>query len=121
MYLDTDKKPVRNLGLLFLFLLIFPTPRSMAEYRVFLLKISTPPSEPGQPEDSRMIESNLDPEQYRLYYPVYPQEKISYIDTWRCKGRTDYFQPFCRSPRATSSDQESSTTGQISAPPPPRP
>ncbi len=71
-----------------------------AEYRVFLLKFSQPAASPGQPEVFRLLESNLDPEQYRRYYPVYPNEKISYIDTWRCYGRTGDFQSYCKSPRA---------------------
>ncbi|MBV2167388.1 MAG: hypothetical protein KUL82_01665, partial [Bdellovibrio sp.] len=72
-----------------------------AEYRVFLLKISkkgpqavegsaTPPS-----PDFRLVESTLDHIQYRYYYPVAADEEVTYIDTWRCYGRTDGFQPHC--------------------------
>ena len=78
----------------------FYTVPAVAEYRVFLLKIAQISTDPTQPENVRWVESNLDPEQYRKYYPVYPNEKISYTDTWRCFGRTDSFQQFCKSPRA---------------------
>lgn len=93
-----------------------------AEYRVFVLKISKKPTttanantqEPdrspanaGGPTENatedlpafRLVTSTLDPEQYRYYYPVAPDEQITYIDTWRCYGRTDNFQPFCPNPK----------------------
>ena len=90
----------------FIFMILFYSPLGLAEYRVFLLKISQPSMESGQPEVSRWVESNLDPEQYRKYYPVYPKEKISYVDTWRCYGRTEGFQAFCKSPRAPAESPE---------------
>ena len=78
-----------------------------AEYRVFLLKFTKKATEPGQPEESRFVESTLDPEQYSLYHTVDPSEKISYVDTWRCYGRTDHFKAFCPNPRAPASDEDS--------------
>ena len=85
-----------------------------AEYRVFLLKISKtpPPPAPGAPppalgpdgnpiplpESARFVESTLDPEQYVGYYPLEQGEKIVYVDTWRCFGRTDG-KPHCPNPR----------------------
>lgn len=89
-----------------------------AEYRVFLLRFSKPAAEPGQPDQIRLVESTLDPEQYRLYYPTDPKEQLSYIDTWRCFGRTDYYKPFCPSPRAPAVAPDStSTQDQISPEP----
>lgn len=90
----------------FILLTCFQASIARAEYRVFLLKFSQPAVSPGQPEVFRLLESNLDPEQYRRFYPVYPNEKISYIDTWRCYGRTDGFQAFCKSPRAPAESPE---------------
>ena len=90
---------------------------AQAEYRVFLLKITQTATDSSQPPVFRLIESNLDPEQYSKYYPVYPNEKISYIDTWRCYGRTDSYQEFCKSPRAPAvSPDEDPTEDQISKP-----
>lgn len=86
-----------------------------AEYRVFRLKIERHPPAPAKtpgseaaPADEnaeplvRYVESNLDPEQYRQYHLIRPDETITYVDTWRCYGRTD-FKEYCRSPRAPAS------------------
>lgn len=67
-----------------------------AEYRVFVLKIS----KRAPASDSRLVTSTLDPEQYRGYYPVALDEDITYIETWRCYGRTDNFKDFCPNPKA---------------------
>lgn len=79
-----------------------------AEYRVFVLKISkrapasaeAPAGMPTPSSDYRLVHSTLDPEQYRGYYPVAQDEDITYIDTWRCYGRTDNFKDFCPNPKA---------------------
>lgn len=74
---------------------------STAEYRVFVLKISKRAADPKVPsQDFRLVESTLDPEQYRYFYPVAQDEDITYIDTWRCYGRTDGFKPHCPNPKA---------------------
>lgn len=85
----------------------------MAEYRVFVLKITkkAPPTEQlpqkQQPAtDFRLVESTLDPEQYRFYYPVAADEEITYIDTWRCYGRTDNFKPHCPNPKGQIPTEE---------------
>ncbi len=83
--------------LLFPFLILFPL-LSHAEYRVFILQVSKPNPIKGQPPLTRTVESNLDPFQYRDYYPVQSDESIEYIDTWMCYGRTDNFQDFCPKP-----------------------
>lgn len=69
-----------------------------ADYRVFVLKITKPSADPAQPPSERIVQSNLDPDQYREYYTVLSDEKISYIDTWRCTGRTGEFQDYCPKP-----------------------
>lgn len=74
-----------------------------AEYRVFLLKIAKKApvqnTAPPTPQDFRLVESTLDHIQYRYYYPVAADEEVTYIDTWRCYGRTDNFQPHCPNPK----------------------
>lgn len=82
--------------LLFILILSFAWPcLSQAEYRVFLLKISRGPAS----QDFRLVQSTLDHLQYRLYYPVAQDEVVTYIDTWRCYGRTDEFKTFCPNPK----------------------
>lgn len=92
-----------------LFLLANP---AHAEYRVFVLKIgkrapasssanaSADKSPPVQSQDYRLVQSTLDPEQYRGYYSVGLDEYITYIETWRCYGRTGDFKDFCPNPKA---------------------
>ncbi len=102
----------------FSFLLIFGfTSIAKAEYRVFELEITTFADEPkGEspaaaikaeapakkpaPEvvDKKTVISNLDPEQYRGYHTVKPNQKIRYLSTWRCPGRTDY-RDYCPNPK----------------------
>lgn len=100
-----------------------------AEYRVFLLKISkkiAPPATNPSPADTapapsedRILESTLDPEQYRSYYPIKDDEQISYIDTWRCYGRTDGGAPHCPKPqRQPSSATNNQNPGVNPASPP---
>jgi hypothetical protein len=97
------------LSAFFLFLL---ADTAHAEYRVFVLKIAkrspassfakatADKSPPLQEQDYRLVQSTLDPEQYRGYYPVGLDEDITYIDTWRCYGRTDNFKDLCPNPKA---------------------
>lgn len=80
--------------------LIFITPLfAEAEYRVFVLRIAKKSVDPTVPADFRLVESTLDPDQYRGYYHVAPDEEITYIETWRCYGRTDDFKPLCPNPK----------------------
>jgi hypothetical protein len=76
-----------------------------AEYRAFLLKISTANS-----PDIRLIKSQLEPEQYPTYYPLRPGEKIQYIDTWMCRGRTNEDTDICPSPHALPPTSEAPPT-----------
>jgi hypothetical protein len=76
-----------------------------AEYRVFVLKIF----KQGNPQDFRLVESTLDHEQYRYYNFVAPTERVTYIDTWRCYGRTGDFQPHCPNPKGQIPPASSNT------------
>lgn len=63
---------------------------------------------------TKQILSTLDPDQYRTVYPLNPDEKITYVQTWRCWGRTDGFTPICPKPdkkpaSAPSQSPENST------------
>jgi hypothetical protein len=90
---------------LFLFFaFVFYAVAAGAEYRVFLLKISKTPKAPQAPAEFRVVESTLDPDQYRGYFPVAADETVTYTDTWRCFGRTDH-RPLCPNPRQPASTQ----------------
>jgi hypothetical protein len=76
------------LWILFLFNL------SHAEYRAFELVITDPTT--GQ---ERVVKSNLDPLQYRHYYPIKAEEQITYRATWMCRGNTSGGKPICPNPK----------------------
>jgi len=77
-----------------------------AEYRVFVLKIQMPGEEGG-----KLIKSTLDPEQYRGYYPVPDGATVTYVETWRCFGRTG-LQPMCDNPKAAANTEPEAQTGK---------
>ncbi|WP_413293239.1 hypothetical protein ACLSU7_17795 [Bdellovibrio sp. HCB185ZH] len=89
---------------------------SHAEYRVFVLKISkraaatagasVDTSAEGEPS-FRLVESTLDHVQYRYFYPVAADEDVTYIDTWRCYGRTGGGIPHCPNPKGQIPSSES--------------
>ncbi|WP_413575164.1 hypothetical protein ACLVWU_12840 [Bdellovibrio sp. HCB290] len=91
---------------------------SQAEYRVFVLKISKSASAsaeasagqaaPDGEPTFRLVESTLDPDQYRGFYPVAADETVTYIDTWRCYGRTGGMQPHCPNPKGQIPSEENS-------------
>jgi hypothetical protein len=74
--------------------LLFISFRSAAEYRAFELVISDATS--GR---ERVVISTLDPNQYRGYYPISPQEKVAYRTTWMCRGNTSDFRTICPNPK----------------------
>lgn len=87
-----------------------------AEYRAFLLRIE----KLNNPEEFRLVQSNLDPLQYADYYPVQSDERIFYIDTWMCRGRyhrTTGYAKICESPRAKSFDEATEPTEATVTPP----
>lgn len=53
------------------------------EYRAFELVISNKVT-----GAERIVLSALDPDQYRGYHALDPNETITYRDTWMCKGNT---------------------------------
>lgn len=65
-----------------------------AEYRVFTLHIIN-----KKTQSTRQVETTLDPIQFTTFYPLRTEEEISYIETWRCQGRTDFFKSHCDNPR----------------------
>ena len=71
----------------------------MAEYRVFVLKITD--SKTGQ---TKTLKSTLDPEQYKTIYLLQPTQTITYIDTWLCRGATRDHTPLCTSPKKITGD-----------------
>lgn len=73
---------------------IFFTGSAHAEYRVFTLHI-----ENNKSHTVKQVETTLDPEQFVDFYPLKADEKITYVETWRCQGRTDFFKPHCDNPR----------------------
>lgn len=77
----------------FLLFLTFST-IAQAEYRVFTLHIINKSS-----QVTRQVETTLDPIQYTTFFPLKKGEDISYIETWRCLGRTDSFKAHCDNPR----------------------
>ena len=74
--------------LLFLF---FPL-LAQAEYRAFELVITNTVT-----GTERVVLASLDPDQYRGYHALDPHEKITYRDTWMCKGNTGD-KPICPKP-----------------------
>lgn len=72
-----------------------------AEYRAFELVISN--SATGQ---ERVEISTLDPLQYRVYYPVGLDDKVTYRSTWRCRGNTSN-KPICPRPEKAALDPKS--------------
>ncbi|MDG0817786.1 hypothetical protein [Bdellovibrio svalbardensis] len=77
---------------------------AQAEYRVFLLQITKRSADPAVPPASRLVESTLDHIQYRYFYQVDADEDVTYIATWRCRGRTDDFKAHCPNPRQPAAD-----------------
>lgn len=84
-----------------LFFTLFISCSVQAEYRVFLLRIE----KIANPEEFRILPSNLDPQQYRGYYDVKDDEQVYYVDTWMCFERTSTFKKYCDSPRGLASDE----------------
>lgn len=79
--------------LILILILIIPIELLQAEYRAFLLQKKN-----TKTQFSQQFLSTLDPEQYQTYFPLLNDETLTYIDTWRCYGRTDFFKPICQKP-----------------------
>lgn len=70
------------------------TNTTRAEYRVFLLQVTGPDG-----VVSKSFPSTLDPEQYRRYHSLPEAMKLSYQETWMCKGNTQDFKALCSNPK----------------------
>lgn len=92
--------------MMFLLICLHVPAIGFAEYRVFVLKIMKKSADPAMAQDFRLVESTLDPIQYRYFYPVAADEVITYTDTWRCYGRTGGFQPHCPNPKGQIPESE---------------
>lgn len=77
-----------------LLLLSYFASSAFGEYRAFNLRVE----KFANPAEGRNIISNLDPQQYRGYYPVQQDERIYYTATWMCYGRTSQYQKICDPP-----------------------
>ena len=105
-----------------LFLCLLFSQLAFSEYRVFELEITTYAEEEKPdpsavttatqaqdtkkiPEaiDSKIVISNLDPEQYRGYYNVQKNQNVRYISTWKCPGRTAN-KDYCPNPKVKTED-----------------
>ncbi len=73
-------------------ILFFVAP-AKAEYRVFKLQF-----ENSKTHLTRQILATLDPVQYQTIFPLTADETVTYVQTWRCKGRTDQLKAYCQSP-----------------------
>ena len=78
---------------LFFLSVFFLTATAKSEYRVFIMNLTN-----EKTNSVRQIQSTLDPEQYQTLYPHAADEKLTYVQTWRCRGRTDFFKPHCAPP-----------------------
>lgn len=80
-------------------LVILSLPSARAEYRAYELKIENTETNKGRTEIS-----TLDHLQYPRYFPLAAGEKISYVDSWMCRGNTSNFKKPCAKPiRAAAS------------------
>jgi hypothetical protein len=101
---------------LFSFLSLFTSLQAEAEYRVFLLKISKPSTDPTKPAVERTVQSTLDPQQYRDYYPIALDETVTYTETWRCTGRTDQFKDLCPNPTSKKAQNQDTPVSNPNSP-----
>lgn len=81
---------VRIVIVIFFQILVFS---AEAEYRVYLLQIKNRIT-----QQVILREHTLDPRQYRSTYGLGPNEDIIYIDTWMCRGRTNFLTEVCSKP-----------------------
>jgi hypothetical protein len=77
---------------------VFITVFANADYRVHELKIIEPTK-----QTSRTVQSTLDHYQYQTYHPLSPGEKVTYVQSWKCKGNHSNFADHCPNPRVPAS------------------
>lgn len=66
---------------------------AQAEYRAFRLHLVN-----NKTNVTKQILTTLDPDQYRTQFPISTDENLSYVETWKCLGRTDFLKPICDKP-----------------------
>jgi hypothetical protein len=70
-----------------------------AEYRAYQLLIQNQTT-----GTEKTVLSTLDHLQYPGYYPVAADERVSYVTSWRCYGRTGNFRRICPNPNAEGAE-----------------
>ena len=76
-----------------IYFLLIVSNTAFAEYRVFVLKITN-----TKTLEVKTVNSTLDPEQYKSFYLMTPDETITYVNTWRCRGATRDYKALCEGP-----------------------
>lgn len=99
--------------LIYILFLFAITTKAHAEYRVFQLQVTGPDG-----VVSRTFPSTLDPEQYRRYHPLPMEMKLSYQETWMCKGNTQDFKALCTNPKPPAEETNPATPAAQNPPPP---
>jgi hypothetical protein len=123
-------------SVLFSFLIFLTPPWARAEYRVFRLGIAPlaestavtnarapasvsaagAPADPAKTKELEVI-TTLDQYQYLSYYHVPPTHRVRILDHWMCRGRTDLFKGYCKSPRALTANALATAAGNPSTSP----
>jgi hypothetical protein len=80
------------------FFVIFLSPATHAEYRVYRLGIKYDQKQKKEIE----VLTTLDHIQYLTYYKITPTQETRLIEHWMCRGRTDEFKKYCTKPIASS-------------------
>lgn len=73
-------------------LIFFLPTLTLAEYRVFLIQEIS-----SEGEMVREWPSRLDPEQLRPFHTLPLGHRLTYVQTWLCRGDTSH-QPLCPAP-----------------------
>jgi hypothetical protein len=76
------------------FILLTTLQLAHAEYRTYRLQVTK------DDKPVREVVATLDHVQYPEYYPLNANEKIEYVESWMCWGRTEAFEPPCTNPNA---------------------
>jgi len=100
--------------LIYILFLIGISTKARAEYRVFQLQVTGPDG-----VVSKTFPSTLDPEQYRRYHPLPLEMKLSYQETWMCKGNTQDFKALCTNPKPPPTEETNTATPAEQTPPSP--
>lgn len=91
MEVEKSRKEIVRIVIIIFFQILVCSAK--AEYRVYLLQIKN-----RLTQQVILREHTLDPVQYRSIYGLGPDEDITYIDTWMCRGRTSFMTEVCAKP-----------------------